>query len=246
VPTNIDEEFAEAMRYIGGKRPVEINPDVSNTLNADIILPDDGVILEVKTLMSDPSHQSGHIEKVSAIYHKWAGLPGVPIAFGEVTIDTSGVPEKMAFELLRTLSGPIRAGVTKSNKQIRELKKSLGMPKAHGVLVMCNAGATTLTPHFVMHALHHALGKRHSSINSLIYLTYGVPVKMPRLPEPVEFFATLTREGGEPLPPGLGRRIQDAWMRHQSRNGGLVKVYQKQDIEMIYEGKNVKPAAGRA
>lgn len=238
---NIDEEFYEAMRSIGGKRPAEIDPNASNALNADVVLPDDGVILEVKTLMSDPSERSEHIEKVSAIYRKWIGRPGVPIVFGQVAINTSDVPEALAFELLRTLAGPIRTGVTKANKQIRELKRSLGMPEAHGVLVLCNAGATTLTPHFVMHALHHALGNRHSSIDSLIYLTHGVPVQLPGLPEPTEFFATLTREGGKRLPAELGQRIQDAWMRHQSRNGGLVRIYGGRDAEQVYGGKNARP-----
>jgi len=241
VPTNIDEDFFEAMRSIGGKRPIEIDPRASDTLNADIVLPHDGVILEVKTLMSDPSERSGHIEKVSEIYRKWIGRPGVPIAFGQVSLNTSDLPEALGFELARTLAGPIRTAVTKANRQIRELKESLDMPDAHGTLVLCNAGATTLTPHFVMHALHHALGNRHSSIDSLIYLTHGVPVQMPGLPEPTEFFATLTREGGERLPAGLGRRIQDAWMLYQSRNKDFVRVYGGTDPEQIYEGKNAKP-----
>ena len=58
MPTNIDEEFAEAMRFIGGKRPAEINPDVSKTLNADIILPDDDVILECWCLGPKPKKSS--------------------------------------------------------------------------------------------------------------------------------------------------------------------------------------------
>lgn len=48
-PLNIDEDFATAMSSLGAKRPVEINPDCEEYLNADLVLEQDNVIIEVKT-----------------------------------------------------------------------------------------------------------------------------------------------------------------------------------------------------
>ena len=239
MPENIDEEFYEAMRSIGGQRPAEIDPVASKALNADVVFRNENVILEVKTLMTDPSERSDHIDKVSAVYERWMGRPGVPIIFGQVSLSTADVPPEMGFELARTLADPIRTAVTKANRQIRDVKTSLNMPDAHGILVLCNAGATTLKPDLILHALHHALGHRHSSINSAIFLTHGVPVHVPNIPEPVEVFGFVSRENYAPLPEAFASKVQDAWMRHQSRKKP-VKVYHGSDPRALYDASNVQ------
>ncbi len=212
------------MRSIGGLRPAEINPAASQTLNADVVFPNENTIIEFKTLVADPSEHADYSQKVSAIYNRWVGRPGVPIIYGRRNINSADVPPEMGFELVRTLADPIRRAVTKANRQIREVKASLNMPGAHGVLLLCNAGATTLTPHLIVHALHHALGNRHSSINSAIFMTHGVPVYVPSVPEPVEVFSFVKRLHYEPLSENFRIRIQNAWMQHHSRKK-TIRVY---------------------
>ena len=68
MPENIDVEFYEAMRPIGGLRPAEIEGSAGTVSNADVVFPDEDVILEVKTLMVDPTERADHIQKVSEIY----------------------------------------------------------------------------------------------------------------------------------------------------------------------------------
>lgn len=227
------------MRSIGGLRPTEINPDAANTLNADIVFRDANVILEVKTLMTDPTERADHIERVSAIYNRWAGRPGVPIIYGKRAINSADVPREMGFELARTLADPIRTAVTKANRQIRQVKASLGMPEAHGILLLCNAGATTQTPHVILHALHHALGKRHSSINSAIFMTHGVPANVPGVPEPVEVFASVTRPGHDPLSAAFGEKIRDAWLRFQARKRPI-RFYPSPDGNIWLNASNAR------
>jgi hypothetical protein len=114
MPVNIDDEFYEAMHLIGGLRPAEINSAASQNLNADIIFQNENVILEVKTLMADPTDRADYIQEVSAIYSRWVGRPGVPIIYGQRTINSKDLPEDMAIELARTLADPIRTAVTLS------------------------------------------------------------------------------------------------------------------------------------
>lgn len=224
MPENIDEEFFKAMWSIGGLRPADINPAAGQTLNADVVFPNKNTIIEFKTLMTDPSEHADHSQKVSAVYNRWVGRPGVPIIHGRRTISSADVPPEMALELVRTLADPIRRAVTKANRQIREVKASLNMPGAHGVLLLCNAGATTLTPHVIVNALHHALANRHSSINSAIFMTHGVPVHVPSVPRPVEVFSFVKRLGYEPLSENFRIRIQNAWMQNQARKK-TIRVY---------------------
>jgi hypothetical protein len=138
---------------------------------------------------------------------------------------------------MRTLADPIRTAVTKANRQIREVKGSLNMPEAHGVLLLCNAGATTLTPAVILYALHHALGKRHSSINSAIFLTHGVPILMPGVPEPVEVFLPVSRPDREPLPQAFAVKIQNAWIQYQARKQPI-RVYSGMDGNAVSKAAN--------
>ena len=237
MPENIDEEFHEAMRSIGGLRPAEINPEAGKALNADIVFQNENIILEVKTLMSDPTERAEYNQSVAAIYSRWAGRPGVPIIYGRRTINSKDVPREMGFELLRTLAEPIRRGVTRANNQIKQLKVSLNMPEAHGVLLLCNAGAKTLTPHVILDTLYHALGKRHSSINSAIFMTYGVPAHVLGVPEAVEIFQPASRLGYEPLPEAFVVKIRNAWMQHLSYKQP-VRVYSGVGVSEVLKAAN--------
>lgn len=241
MPENIDEEFFEAMRSIGGQRPAEIDPKAGDTLNADVVFRHENVIMEIKSLMEDPSRRDGYIEKVSAIYDSWKGRPGVPIFWGQRRLNSADLPHEMGREFVRTLGGPIRGAVRKANRQIRRTKEVLGMPGAHGVLLLCNTGASSLSPHVILYELHHALGAEHASINSAIYLTHGVPAAMPNVPEPVEVFGFANRAGCEPLRKEFSDRIQDAWFRHQSRKKP-VKVYHGTDPSVLFDASNVRKA----
>jgi len=226
------------MRPIGGRRPIEINPKADESLNADVVFQQENVIVEVKTLMADPSERDEYIEKTSAIYNRWVGRPGVPLVYGRNRISSNDLPSEMGFELVQTLAGPIRTAVKKANGQIREVKSSLNMPDAHGVLLLCNSGAVTLTPHIVLHAVHHALGNRHRSVNSGIYVTHGVPAEVAGVPEPVEIFGFFNRSDHQRLPEAFAHKIQHAWMSYQSRNNRLIKLYSGADPSILINATN--------
>jgi hypothetical protein len=122
-PRNIDDDFAEAMRIIGGKRPIEIDPSVEPGKNADLILLADNVVLELKTLMSDPMERRELSGKVDKLYAQWVNDgKQVPIIFGTGQINTMDIPPECAIELVRLLARPIRDAVRTANGQIRVTK----------------------------------------------------------------------------------------------------------------------------
>lgn len=237
---NIDEIFFEAMRSIGGKRPTEIDSSCEETDNADIVLQRDNVIAEVKTLMEDPRDKKDFSEKYGTMYRKWSRQGKVPPQAGPIKIETSKIPEECAREFLLHITRRVKANVSKSNRQIRQLKQTLGMPTAKGLLVLCNSGNAFLQPDVLLYGLHHALGRDHSSIDYLIYLTYELPVQTPGMPEPGDLFTQPTREGYDPMPKELFRRIGDAWWSYLSR-GTVIRVYDGGDHTRLFDVKHQDP-----
>ena len=235
--TNIDEIFLEAMRSIGGKRPAEIDPRCEDTYNADIVMQRDNIIAEVKTLMEDPRDKKDFGEKYGAMYRKWSRQGKVPPKSGTIKIDTSKIPEECAREFLLHITRRIKANVKKSNRQIRQLKQTLGMPTAKGLLVLCNSGNAFLQPDVLLYGLHHALGRDFSSIDYLLYLTYELPVRIPGMAEPADLFTQPTRQGYDPMPTELFDRMNDAWWSYLSK-GTAIRVYDGGDYTRLFNVKH--------
>ena len=238
---NIDEDFTEAMRSIGGKRPVEIDPACEDTDNADIVLQRDNVIVEIKTLIEDPRDKRDFSEKYGAMYEEWTRQGKVPPQANPIMIDTSRIPPECAREFLLRITRRVKADVTKSNRQIKRLKQTLDMPTAKGLLVLCNSGNAFLPPDVLLYGLHHALGRDHSSINWLIYMTHGLQVQLPGMPEPGDLFTQPVREGYDPMPDELFNRVGDAWMSYISR-GTVVRVYDGGDHARLFDVKHQEPS----
>jgi hypothetical protein len=114
--------------------------------------------------------------------------------------------------------------VAKANKQIKATKVALGMPKANGVLVLCNTGNRTTRPDVLLHGLDRILGNKHSAIDWIIYMTYGLPITLPRLPFPTEIFANVARRGGTAMPESTFNGIRSAWLNHLRRFGSVTFV----------------------
>lgn len=208
-----------AMRSIGGRRPVEIAPHCQETDNADLVFDSENVVVEIKTLLEDPRERQGAGKKLGEMYNKWVDDGKVPNQLGVIKISTADLPQDCAREFMFYITRRIKSVVRKGNKQIRVLKSNLNMPDAKGLLVLCNSGNAFLRPDVVFWGLHHALGQRHSSIDWVIYMTCGLPVQLPGLPEPVDLFTQPTRQGYEAMPSELFSRIKDAWMSYVAGDG---------------------------
>ncbi len=207
------------MRPLGARRPVEIDPICANTHNADLVFPSDNLILEIKCLIEDPQASPDFEEKLSTLYRKWASEGRVPILYGTATISTHDLPIECARELLLRLNGSVREHVVKANAQIKKTKAALGMQNACGALVLCNSGNRTTRPDVLLHGLDRILGNKFSAINWVIYMTHGLPIKLPNIPFPTEIFANVVRRGGKAMPDELFGRIRNAWLDYRKRFG---------------------------
>jgi hypothetical protein len=231
---NLDHPFAIAMRGIGGQRPSELNPTAVQGENADFIFAQDDVIAELKTLTIDSRDDPEFNDKLLAIYMKWVRQGQVPPPpAGKFMIDTKTLPEPCAREFVRFLTRRIKNDVTKANRQIREVKKLLGMMDAKGIFVLGNAGNPYLTPEVVLWGINDALGTRHSSIQSVIYLTHGLPCRMAEIDGLVELWVDAYRNEHKSVPRAFLDRMRDAWMEFQASRGVTVSAIGARDHELI-------------
>lgn len=172
------------------------------------------------------------------MYEKWVRQKKVPPQSGTIKINTADLPEECAREFVSAVTKRIKSRVDKSNSQIKTLKRVLNMPDAKGLLVLCNSGNALLSPETVFWRLCQTLrGPHHSSIDWLIYMTHGLPVQLDGMPEPADLFAQPVRKGFEKMPVDLFRRIEDAWMKHMTKQGP-VRVYEGVDPKRLVGAKH--------
>ena len=131
---NIDHDFAEAMRSIGGKPPIEIDPTCQDEkFNADIVFQIENAITEIKTLMEDPRDQNGYEKGLKKLYSRWVREGKVPaVRRSTLKINAQDLPEDCGHEFVRWTMRSVRRSVEKANKQIKGLKDTLKMPDAKG------------------------------------------------------------------------------------------------------------------
>ncbi len=228
------------MRSIGGLQPSEIKSTQNGPENADIVLRNDNVIIEIKTLMEDPRDKHEFHVKHTAMYQKWVAAGKVPAQRGStITIKTSEIPVDCAREYLKSITVSVKTAVKKANNQIKATKLSLGMPDAAGLLVVCNTGNSLLRPDVLLHGLQRALGDRHSAINWLIYMTYNHPVQMDGMPYPGDIFSFPQRSGHTPMPRKLADRIHDAWMMYISSKRTIASL--EGSSASFWGAKQLKP-----
>lgn len=235
--TNIDDDFAEAMRAIGGKRPTEIDPNCTVGGNADIVFLADNVIAEVKTLMEDPRDQPNYQAGLRSLYEKWAREGKVPPApVGQnFEINTANLPEDCGHEFTRWTMKPVKRHAEKANRQIKDLKDTFNLPNARGLFVLCNSGVSYFTPHMIFYELHHVLsGQIYRTIDWIIYMTDGLPVKLPELSEPADMICPPHALGRKKMPKEFFNRIVEAWFDHR----GVQTIHFQPDHTILFEAKH--------
>jgi hypothetical protein len=135
---------------------------------ADIVFPDQNIIIEIKELSGDRAMSSKIQERLNRLITEDGPALGGPIIFGEATINLSQLPDVLMRRSFRLLAKRVQREVSFANRQIRETKAALTMPDAHGMLVFVTP-PTKIDLHLIGWAVQDAmLGGAHSQINSLM------------------------------------------------------------------------------
>ncbi len=121
---------------------------------ADYISADCHIIIEQKSLDSDPSN------KIQEYADKLMEERGI-VLFGQMTTDRlfegQDDREKIKKRIFDIVTKNIRSIVAYADKQTRDTKLIFKVPKAAGILVILNETSYTLDPQIIAHRAAHAL-----------------------------------------------------------------------------------------
>lgn len=217
-------QFTEAMRPIGGIPAKEFFSDCSTGPNADLIFPKIPFFLEIKTLTKDPRSKKQFQKALFDKYMEWAKAGRVPYRKPPFSVTSRELPNDCAVELANWITNGVHGHAKKANQQIRSLKTRLGMNEAKGTFLLCNTGNTFLSPHVVLNRLYHTFRTQKSSIDWVIYMTFGCPVMLKEVGYATEIFAQPNRPGYDPMPSELFHEIKNAWMEYQAKKSPVTQI----------------------
>lgn len=138
---DIEDLFGEFVRAIGGKRGHEFHSAQSGEKNADFVLPNEKLIIEVKTLEAPLNYSKEGAERIRAIFEK------LDVPFAEFFPFLTGhgpIPSDVGAEMFRVVRQNIRSDIRKSYRQLDSTWSAVGDKSFRRVILLANSGVSVL------------------------------------------------------------------------------------------------------
>jgi hypothetical protein len=213
------ELVVDVLMGAGGQPPEAFLPPRYAGRKADVIFPDEDIIVEVKSLTMDRAADPKVSGAVGEMFARSTNL-GAPVVFGRMQIGLHDLPPKVAANTLRIIGQRVLSEVRAANSQIKATKVALERPHAKGVLAL-------VTPPFkldrrsVAWLIRDALREgRNSSVN-VIFLVETSLAAPPGTHGRRDSFMNFYSRDGDEMPRHLGEAIYQAWGRVTGQVGRL-------------------------
>jgi hypothetical protein len=125
---------------------------------ADYFFANRTIVGEIKALYEDTT------TKIDVILDPYRNTPDWPILIGDQDLERvlQHLPDRdrLRATIFRSITRSIEAVVEKANRQIRETKRTFGIPDAGGLLIILNDAVDILSPDIVVYRVRRALKKR--------------------------------------------------------------------------------------
>jgi hypothetical protein len=215
---DIQHEFANSIRNVGGTVLDDMLQGAIKPSNADYWFPEDQVVLELKCLSDNLMKSTEFNRRISDLYSSWVkrGLVHA-LTQHRTTINLGDLPEECSREFLDPIKRRLDVNIfKKANHQIKSIKKYFDVPHAKGLLVVANDGDYSLPPQMMRYFLNRSMRSQYSAINSVIYFSANVKVRVPGLPYDTLFWVESVLPRREPVRKEFRKKIRDAWMSRHS------------------------------
>jgi sucrose-6-phosphate hydrolase SacC (GH32 family) len=131
----------------------------------------------LKILENNPEQNSFLQNKVQNKFNQWMNN-GKILVYGRPHIESKSLPEELQWELSKIYAEPIKRVLKKANRQIRETKRSLSMPKAKGMVIIVNEANISLPPEHLAFSTYQATKDNYSNIDTVCLLTANLTIKL--------------------------------------------------------------------
>lgn len=158
---NLEARFKVFLRDLEETEPIDeltLTMEQRVAPKADYFFANRNIVGELKALYEDTT------TKIDAILDPYRNTPDWPILFGEQEVERvlQHLPDRdrLRVTIFRSITRSIEAVVEKANRQIRETKRTFGLPDAGGLLIILNDAVDILSPDVVVYRVRRALNKR--------------------------------------------------------------------------------------
>lgn len=210
---SVEDEFAEAIKTIGGVRITDVLGRVPGHLNADFAFIADSVVAELKCLDKDQINEEGIIEKASKLYAEELTTGKAPVVvFGTVQMSTAGFSQDYVRKIANLYRVPIERVVSKAENQIAQTSGPLNIREPIGLLLLANNNHSALDPSHIAALLHEILSKPdYASIDIAIVFSGNLAAAMPGTSQRVDYWIPIVRSEVAPATNEFLGRLRDAW-----------------------------------
>jgi len=170
---SVESVFDDFVGGFGGERVDGLITQPNPPKNADYLFREHNVIAELKCLTKDSFGPDYH-RKMKELTDEWLRRRWI-VVFGNVNLDLRKLPPVCQEQWLRVIEKPLRkTTVEAANKQIRDTKKSLDIPRAKGLLLLASDGNQSLQPYDVLYFINRTFQKRTAAGDSQFSSIHGV------------------------------------------------------------------------
>jgi hypothetical protein len=244
---NVEELFDELVRQYGTAVVLRDKfPDgvPFSFPNADYVFHSERVVAELKCLMDDNSGSVGNQSKLNALLNLY--FSEGKISTKEITEATwKTFPNDLQIKISKIFSHSIHARVKKTNIQIRETKKNLGMDSYAGVLLVANDGLTGMSPAaFIDATLRDIVENERDSIDLFIYFTVNLFASIEGTPHPSLFWMPMSMHKPPKVSEDFPVQLGKAWQQMVNRKLGITHFFPQQltddDMGKFWQARHIK------
>src|ERR1700731_1250965 len=132
--------FHDFIRHFGG----EVLPEAPDGRTADYLFREQKIIAELKTMTVDQTEDADR--KLTPYVEEWARkhnrMPEGTQVDGKYVVEIKNMPQEIQAVWMKMLQAPAEDLIKQENRQIRDTKKRIAMPKAKGMILIANEANT--------------------------------------------------------------------------------------------------------
>jgi hypothetical protein len=234
---------------VGGKLVEKVIPNNTSLKRADYLFRSPLVIAELKCLEEEFDRER-HKQQIEKLMKDWQRR-GLIRVFGMTTIELQKLPKPCQNEWLELFEGPLQKHIfSDANKQIRDTKQYLSLPKAKGILLIANEARTFLTPSDLMGCFARILKKQKSdgqfvfsNIHHIVLFSVNMKVKTRTYPDGIFHWIPGFRIGeNNPEINNFLTQLGASWFKFNAKKRNASEIRLKQDGEPVEGMEYLSPS----
>jgi hypothetical protein len=179
---NVEDFFNEFVKYFGGQLISKTEQNLVDRPNADYLFKKENIIAELKCFQKDLFNNEKDIPRIFNFLDSWEKRKLIKKGDKiKLILGSKKLPKECYADLLNTCTKTIDRAIHKANEQIQESKRTFSIPKAKGLLLLCNDGNYFVQNDVFLGLIANLMGRKYmnSDIDGFVYFTLNQVSNIP-------------------------------------------------------------------